>query len=165
MAVTRRGRTFSDYFGDAVFGSRARALRAAQIWRDRLLARIDPDTRVRREILKGRRSKTGVRGVSREPHRVGNSVYNRYVASWQDPARGNRRRRFQIETYGEEQAFALAVKARRAGVARAKAYLKARQREEAAQRLRKAGPPPRPVKDPRSRKGISMANRRPRRRR
>jgi hypothetical protein len=53
--------------------------------------------------------------------------------------------------------------AREAGVARSHAYLVARQREEAEGRLQQAAPMPRPVKDPRSRQGISMARRRPRR--
>ncbi len=163
VTVMRGGRTFSDYFGHAVWGGRARAFLAAQHFRDRLLKRIDPDSRVRRQAPKGRRSRTGVVGVSSERHLVDGRVYRRYVASWQDPEKGSQRRRFLVERYGEERALALAVEAREAGVARSKAYLKARQQEEAALRLQKAAPRPRPVKDPRSRKGISMARRRPRR--
>ena len=64
---------------------------------------------------------------------------------------------------GKEQARALAIEAREAGVAHSDALLMARQREEAGRRLQKAPPMPRQVKDPRSRKGISMARRRPRR--
>ena len=163
VTVMRAARTFSDYFGNAVWGGRARALLAAQHFRERLLQRIDPDSRIRREAPKNHRSKTGVVGVSTERHLVDGRVYRRYVASWQDPEQGSQRRRFLVERYGEERALALAVEARESGVAHAKAYLKARQQEEAALRLQKAAPMPRPVKDPRSRKGISMARRRPRR--
>lgn len=163
VKVRRGGRDFMDYFGDAVWGGRARALLAAQHFRDRLLQRIHPDTRERRHIPKGRRSKTGVVGISVEPHKVDGRIYERYIASWQDPEKGLQRRRFLVEHYGEERARALAIDAREAGVAHRRAYLLARQREEATRRLQKAAPMPRPVKDPRSRKGISMARRRPRR--
>jgi hypothetical protein len=164
VIVRRRGRIFRDYFGDAVYGGRAQALRAAQHCRDRLLLqRVPADTRVRRRSPRGRRSKTGVPGVSRERYRVEGRVYSRYVAHWQDPDHGQQRRRFAVKYYGARQARALAIDARRAGVAESDARLLARQRAEARRRLREAGPMPRRVKDPRSRKGISMARRRPRR--
>jgi hypothetical protein len=164
VIVWRRGRIFRDYFGDAVWGGRAQALLAAQHCRDRLLLqRVPADTRVRRRHPKGRRSNTGVPGVSLEPHVVDGRVYHRYIAQWQDPDNGPQRRRFLVECYGKKQARALAIEVRRAGIADADARLLARQREEARRRLRKAAPMPRPVKDPRDRKGISMARRRPRR--
>lgn len=163
MKVMRRGRNFSDYFGNGVWGGRARALVAAQRFREELLQRIDPDTRVRRQVAKGRRSKTGLVGVSLERHVVDGRVYERYVASWQDPERGFCRRRFLVEHYGKDRALTLAVEAREAGVAYGHALQRARQCEEAKRRLRKAPPMPRQVKDPLSRKGISMARRRPRR--
>lgn len=163
LRMTRGGVDWADYFGYAVYGGREKALLAAQHVRDELLRRIEPDQRVRRRKPKGSRSRKGVVGVSREPYIVQGRRYHRYVASWQDPEKGLQRRRFSIERYGEEKARALAIDARKKGVARARAYLLARQREEARKRLRKAGPMPRPVKDPKSRKGISMARRRSRR--
>ena len=164
LRVTRGGHDFADYFGDAVYGGRDRALLAAQRARDELLRRIDPDQRVRRRQPKGSRSRTGVVGVSREPYVVDGRIYHRYVAHWQDLEAGRaRRRRFLVERYGEEEAKALAIGEREKGVARARAYLLAHQREEAERRLRKTPPKPRQVKDPRSRKGISMARRRSRR--
>jgi hypothetical protein len=161
--VARGGEKFSDYCGDAVWGGRAQALVAAQRFRDELLERVAADTRVRRQPQKGRPSETGVVGVWSEPHVVGGRVYERYVASWQDPEKELRRRRFLVERYGRDRAFALAVEAREEGVAFADAQQRARQCEEAKRRLQKAPPMPRQVKDPLSRKGISMACRRPRR--
>lgn len=163
VTVTRMGHNFADYFGDAVWGGRGRALLAARHFRDQLLQRIGPDTRVRRQIPKGTRSETGVVGVSLERHVVDGRVYERYVANWQDPERGLRRRRFLVERYGKERALALAREAREAGVANNHTCQLARQCEEAARRLKNAPPRPRQVKDPLSRKGISMARRRPRR--
>ena len=75
MKVTRAGDTFADYFGDAVWGGRALALLAAQQFRDRLLRRIDPNSRVRRQVPKGIRSLTGVVGVGLEPHVVDGRAY------------------------------------------------------------------------------------------
>jgi hypothetical protein len=91
VQVTRRGQPFGDYFPDAVWGGREQALLAAQHFRDELLAGIiGPDTRVRRRPPRGRRSKTGIAGVSLERHLVEGRVYHRYVASWQDPDEGPR---------------------------------------------------------------------------
>jgi hypothetical protein len=162
VRVTRRGHTFSEYFGAAVWGGRAPALLAAQHFRERLLLRIDPDARIRSQIPRGRRSETGVVGVSLERHVVGGRVYQRYVAHWQDPEKGLRRRRFLVEHYGKERALALAIDARDAGVADSHSQQLARQREAARRRLQQAAPMPRTVKDPLSRKGISMSRRRPR---
>lgn len=163
VVVARGQERFPGYFSDAAWGGRTLALVAAQHFRDRLLQRIDGDARVRRRIPRGSGSKTGIVGVIREPHRVGGRVYERFVASWPDAETGRScRRRFSIEHYGEEVALALAVEARAQGVARRLAHVKRRQREDAARRLALAPPMPRQVKNPSSRKGISMAHRRPR---
>jgi hypothetical protein len=105
-----------------VWGGRAKALVAAQRYRDQLLRRIDPDTRVRRRAPKGSRSVTGIVGVSLEQHVVGGRTYQRYVANWQDPERGLQRRRFLSEHYGKERALALAIEAREAGVEHNRAW-------------------------------------------
>lgn len=162
VVVMRRGHRFADYFSDAVWGGRGRALVAAQRFRDQTLLRVGPDTRVRRRIPHGTRG-TGIPGVSLEHHVVEGRVYERYVASWQDAEEGCRRRRFLVQCYGKERALALAVDAREAGVAESHARQLARQREAAERRLRNAPPMPRQVKDPLSRKGISMARRRAKR--
>jgi hypothetical protein len=160
----RLGRIFADYFSDAVWGGRQLALVAAQRLRDDLLLRIEPDTRVRRQIPKGARSATGVVGVTFEQHVVDGRVYERYVARWQDPEKGTQRRRFLVGRYGREEALALAQDARERGVAESHRRWLAIQRQEARRRLRQAPPAPRQVKDPLSRKGTSMSRRRPRRR-
>jgi len=163
VVVKRRGRNYPKYFSDAVWGGRAKALVAARRWRDELLRRIDPDTRVRRRPPRGSRNRTGIVGVTLELHKVGGRVYERYVAMWPDPEKGGDRRRFQVARYGRKRAKALAKEARQAGLDRYAERLLARQRQEAAERLRQAPPTPRQVKDPADRRGISMAARRPRR--
>lgn len=65
-----------------------------------------------------------------------------------------------VGKYGGKRALALAVEARKQGVARTRAVQFARQRQEAARRLAAAPPMPHKVKDPKSRKGIRMPRRR-----
>ena len=163
VRLTRGGRVFTGNLADAVFGGRGASLVAAQHLRDRLLLRVEPDLRVRRRIPEGARSRTGEVGISRERYLVDGRRYERYVAHWQDPERGPQRRRFSVVRHGRAGAMELARRAREAGVARSRAYQLTRQREEARRRLQEAPPMPRCVKDPRSRKGISMARRRARR--
>jgi hypothetical protein len=81
VQVIRRGKVFADYFSDAVWGGRAKALVAAQRFRDELLLRIEPDTRVRRRAPKGIRCTTGAVGVSFERYVVDGRVYQRYVGA------------------------------------------------------------------------------------
>lgn len=159
VIVVRKRERYSDYFGDAVYGGRARALVAARRYRDRLLRRIDPDTRVRRRMPRGVTSETGVVGVSLELYGVEDRWYERYVATWQDADGRNRKRRFSVLTRGKAGALALAKAARETGVAQAEAERRARQRGEAARRLARTPPMPRRVKDPLSRKGIKTGRR------
>jgi len=158
--VIRAGHPFTGWFADAVWGGQRKGLVVAKRFRDQLLVRIGPDTRVRRVAPRGTRSKTGVVGVSLEPHVVEGRTYERYVAHWCDEERRVRRRRFSVARYGRERALAMASGAREEGVARSHAAQLARQCEEAGRRLLNAPPMPRQVRASRSRKGISMANRR-----
>jgi hypothetical protein len=159
VVVMRKGVRHTDYFGDAVYGGRSLALLAARRYRDDLLRRIDPDTRVRRRMPRGVTSETGVVGVTFERYEVEDRWYERYVATWQDADGRNRRRRFSVLMRGKAKAMALAKKAREKGVARAEAERRARQGSEARSRLAQMPPMPRPVKDPLSRKGINTAPR------
>jgi hypothetical protein len=159
--VTRRGHNYPAYFSDAVWGGRDKALVTARRWRDDLLQRSEPDTRVRERAPRGSRSATGIVGVTLETYEVGGRIYERYIAGWPDQKQGTRRRRFSVENYGKARARALAKEARKNGLAENRARLLKSQREEATERLRQAPPMPRQVKDPLDRKGISMAARRP----
>lgn len=156
VAVIRRSEHFSDYFGDAVWGGRAKALVAAQHFRDRLLLRIEPDTRVRPSEQDGRGG-----GQPRTSRRR----WSRLRAL---------RRLLAGSAAGAEEA-PLPGRAVRQGAGARPRDRRARDGCGAAPcpatrpptrgsqtRLQKAPPMPRPVKDPRSRKGISMARRRPR---
>jgi hypothetical protein len=159
VVVVRKGVRHADYFGDAVYGGRSFALIAAQRYRDNLLRRIDPDTRVRRRMPQGVTSETGIVGVTFELYAVEGRWYERYVATWQDADGRNCRHRFSVLTRGKAKAMALAKRARKLGVAQAEAERRARQGSEAAKRLARTPRTPPRVKDPLSRKGINMGPR------
>jgi hypothetical protein len=165
VLVIRQEQRYSDYFAHAVYGGKRPALLAARRYRDELLQRIGPDSRERRRKPRGHEGSGPVVGVTVESYTVGGRLYRRYVAHWQSPEGRPRKRRFSVMRYGEEGAEARAIAAREAGVAETRAALLARQREAATRRLEKAAPMPPQVRDPLCRKGISMARRRPRRKR
>jgi len=158
--VIREGKPLWGHFADATYGGRRLSLVAAQRYRDDLLRRIEPDTRVRRRVPKGGVSKTGVVGVALERYFVDGHGYERYVAHWKDPDGRTERKRFSVRQHGKERAFDRAVEARQQGVANTRAVMLVRQREEAEERLAAAPPMPRRVKDPKSRKGMRMPSRR-----
>ena len=152
----RAGVLYSDYFSNAVYGGWRKSLLAGRRFRDGLLTRIPPDTRVRRRVPKGARSETGIPGVTLERYRVDGREYERFVASWQNADGECQRRRFSVGRYGKEVAEALATAERNKGVETARREKQARQREEAERRLLELPPEPCQVKDPLTRKGIKM---------
>lgn len=161
VRVTRQGKNYNGHFADAVYGGARQALIAARRFRDQLLRRIEPDTRVRRKVPRGSRNETKHVGVEFEEYEVDGRWYERFIAHWQDADGGHRRRRFGVGLHGLDGAYALAVEAREEGVAESRAAQRTRQREEALERLAAAPPKPRQLKDPKSRKGMRMPPRNP----
>jgi AP2 domain len=121
VTAKRRGKRFRRYFSDRPNGKKA-ALHAARVFRDKLVTRLPPPIKIKRKYV---RNTTGVIGVSRikECTRSGRP-FVRYVAQW--PGRGgkNGRATFSVDSYGESQAFRLAVAARRAGLRELKRHEK-----------------------------------------
>lgn len=162
VVIIRRGEPHGGCFSDGVYGGRNPALIAARRLRDGLLRQLDGDTRTRSRHPAGRgRSKTPV-GVSKETYPSGGKWYTRMVGIWIDADGQPRRRRFSVRLYGTKEAERMALAAREEGKDAAARELRERQQAAAARRLLESPPPPPKVKDPRSRKGISMARRRPR---
>lgn len=99
---------------DSVHGGQAGARRAAIAWRNRMLLALPPPLRVSRKDV---RNTTGVVGVHldwcRDKQR---RIHYSYRASWPDPSGKTVRRSFAVKKYGEEQALALAARARRGGL-------------------------------------------------
>ena len=115
VTAKRQGKRFVRYFSDRPNGRNA-AFRAARAYRDKLMARLPWPTKVKRKYVLNR---TGVVGVciTVERTRAGR-LMRRYVASWsrRDGSRG--KASFSIRLYGKEEAFALAVQARRTALKR-----------------------------------------------
>jgi hypothetical protein len=101
VRAKRRGRCFTRYFSDRPQGRRE-ALRAARVFRDKLLARLPPPTKIkfkRTDI----RNTTGVIGVALVKERTRSGRwFVRYVASW--PKRNGERGKatFSLGLYGEK---------------------------------------------------------------
>ena len=114
VRIKRGAERWSKYFSDKPAG-RAAALRRAQEYRDRLVARLPPPTKLKRTNVANR---TGVIGVvfMRERTRAGNRS-ERYIALWPIKGGGRVKRSFSVAKYGKREAFRMAVAARRKGVA------------------------------------------------
>ena len=88
VTAKRKGKRFTRYFSDTPLGRR-KAFRAARAFRDKLVSKLSPPTKIKRRYI---RNTTGVIGVARVKERT---------------------------LYGEKEAFRLAVSCRRAGLGEA----------------------------------------------
>ncbi len=113
VRLQRAGVRHARYFSDRASGGSQQSLAAAVAWRDELLATLAVEMQTRVCVSSARNS-SGVIGVSRVIIRSSDGVeYFFWQASW-TPAQGRRRSiRFSVKRHGDEQAFQLAVEARR----------------------------------------------------
>jgi len=121
VRITRKGKMTSEYFQDSEHGGKRKALDAARKYRDSLEAKLKAYTP--KELSKKVRSNntSGVVGVryveESDPRWPSKPTYGYYVAQW-SPEKGVRKtKRFSIEKYGEDEAYRLALQARKKGVA------------------------------------------------
>ncbi len=114
VRMQRRGVKYGKFFSDRSYGSREGSLRAAQQWRDALVAELASQTRV---CTPSPRNRSGVVGVSKVSVIGANgNHYFFWQATW-SPEPGRRRCvKFSIQRYGDDEAFQLAVQARERGV-------------------------------------------------
>ena len=117
VTVQRRGRVYHRHFADNVYGGKRYALDAAELYRNRLIARLRPMTR--REVCQivKKNNRSGISGVTRvdamETVR-GRPRRRRYwLAQWPIGSGKAKTRKFSISQYGEQEAFRRAVQARR----------------------------------------------------
>jgi len=121
VTIQRRGVIYRKQFSDGVLGGKARALAAAKAFRDEIVARHPPlSKREHAEIVK-KNNKSGVVGVCRycasdSGQKPAAEKRWFWVASWVLPDGRAKRAKFSVRKYGEEGAFKLAVKARRAAI-------------------------------------------------
>lgn len=120
----RRGKKVEKFFADNKFGGRAKALSAAKKYRDEIEAKL-PKYSVH-ELSKNpsKRNQSGVVGVRRHEQTDIRGdwgyTYAFWVAQWTDESGKRKTRSFSANHYGEEEAYRLAVKARKQGMAERK---------------------------------------------
>ena len=121
VRVTRKGKLRSDYFRDADHGGKRKALLAARKFRDDLEKKHRRYTS--KQLAKKLRSnntsgEAGVRYVEEVDTRwESQPCYGYWIAQW-SPKKGVRKtKRYSVLKYGDDEAYRLAVQARRKGVA------------------------------------------------
>lgn len=118
VSFRRQGTHYRKCFSDSIYGGATEALLAAKAWRDMLLCTL-PVTSKAEFVARVKATNTsGVAGVARK-HAVRAGQKLRWWVAYSPQMKGMPRRskNYSIEKYGEEQAFALAVKAREEFVA------------------------------------------------
>jgi hypothetical protein len=122
VTVQRRGRIYHRHFTDSLYGGKRKALDAAKLYRDGLIASLAPFTRPELCVIKKRSNRSGVSGVTRidSVETIRGRIYRRryWLAQW--PIGGGRAKmkKFSIQRYGERGAFQRAVRARQQALQR-----------------------------------------------
>lgn len=113
VSIRGKGQRFQRFFPDEKYSGEEGSKRAAVAYREWVFEEHQLSR-------KGRYNRSGVVGVSRttRTQRRGDKEYvtHYWQAAWKGPDGRQRTKRFNINKYGEEQAFELAKQARTAGV-------------------------------------------------
>jgi hypothetical protein len=115
VCIKRQGTRYEKYFSDKPDG-RADALRRARRFREQLLKRLPIASKVKRTYVRNTTGEIGV-ALVRQRARSGRLI-RRYVAQWPTPDGRRAKASFSVIYHGEAKARRLAIKARRAGLAR-----------------------------------------------
>lgn len=117
VRIQRRGRSYTKYFSDQIYGGRSVAYRAARAYHENLRRSLRPLTRIEFAQIKRRTNRTGYVGVVKYETKDRTSIRRYWIATWPTKSGGRQQRKFSIRKYGEKQAFLLARRARRLGLA------------------------------------------------
>lgn len=114
VRVTNKGVTQQKYFPDKANGGKTKALKAAQEFRDKLVAKLPKARRDAAARKKRRIKRSGVVGVTHVMSRAGGKhTYEYWQAAWTDPAGSRRTAKYSIGRYGNAKALEMAIKRRR----------------------------------------------------
>jgi hypothetical protein len=126
VVISRKRKTYFRSFSDRTYGGKNKALAAAKRYRDEILSKYPPMTlRAYCSILK-RNNKSGISGVCRyvinENDPKGGEPRPYWIARWSPAPRKSKLKKFSVKKYGEEEAFRLAVLARKRALKQLKGY-------------------------------------------
>ncbi len=108
VTVKRQGINVTKHFSVSVLGGEEEAFKAAQEWRDRVLALLPPMTYRQLKTLVRANNNSGIPGVWRTNH----PTCPYWMACIETGAQ-KRTRKFSVKKYGEENAKQMAIEARR----------------------------------------------------
>ena len=113
IKIRRRDRVIYKYFTDALYGGKAKALKAAKAYRDALMKKISgADYAMWRRTKMRPNNTSGVVGVGRyiKSEKTGRSLleYPLWEAYWVDADGKRRSKRFLVHQFGERKAKRLA---------------------------------------------------------
>ena len=118
VTVQRRGVIHRRHFSDGTCGGKNQSLAAARSFRDEIVAKYPPFSMREYSSIVKKNNRSGVVGVCRYCATETRDLPEEqqrwsWVASWPTSAGKRMRVKFSIKKFGEEQAFKLALKARR----------------------------------------------------
>jgi hypothetical protein len=115
VRVQRQGVLHAKFFTDRAAGGKRKALREAREYEAALVAKLDAEAKPRRS-RPGIRNTSGVVGVSRTVMQSGAQETAYWQANWKSPDGRRCGAKFSVEKFGEDEAFKMAVRKRRAAV-------------------------------------------------
>lgn len=111
----RNGKTYSKFYSDLKNKGKNKALNLALAYRDELKARLGPPLPKARVMKQNSSNTSGVIGVSRTKRRSATGkIVEYFTVSWRPEPNIAKNKSFSVGTIGEEKAFELAVKFRKA---------------------------------------------------
>ena len=123
VRIMRKGEASSKFFSDSAYKGKNKALAAARKYRDSLVRKLGPADTGPHDKPSSRNT-SGIVGVRRREATRETDEYTYYhyfwEASWTDAHGERQKRNFSVNKYGEDKAKALAVAARKKGLAAAK---------------------------------------------
>jgi hypothetical protein len=131
VAIQRRGTRKSKSFADSKYGGKAKALAAAKVYRNAVLATISNAAYASwLGEHKHPLNTSGIIGVARYRIRSGKKMVAVWDAFWGDADGTRHRRRFYVSAYGEKGAKARACAARRDAVKKVQQEMMRRNRPD-----------------------------------
>lgn len=116
VAIRSRNQAVTRHFSDNVYGGKRKALRAAKVFRDEMLAKLRDGAYSAWLRRKRRNNTSGMVGVARyvntAPASAQYKEYPYWQAFWRDQEGQRHTRTFSVLKYGERNARRLAVAAR-----------------------------------------------------